>query len=120
MNTCTFIGRLVKDPDLKEKKDFSLYMVNIAIDRSYKGKDGVKKTDFIQVRFLSKHITDFIGKYVKKGQLVSIVASFQNNNYEKDGEMVYQNILMGRELTVLQWNKKEDSASEIELKETPF
>lgn len=126
MNKCFFIGRLTKDPEVNNYSGFSVCIINLAIDRGYKNREGEKITDFLQFVFKSESLMKFIKEYVKKGQLVSIVSRLENSNYEKNGEKVYKNKLVGKELLVLDWNKKNKGGfDDLEIdneipRETPF
>ena len=125
MNKCIFVGRLTKDPEEKVYNEYSFMNITIAIDRPYKNKAGEKLADFLNFKFGFPKSVNFIRKYVQKGQQVSIVASLENNNYEKDGKKVYSNQLNGQEISIVQSMKKEEKSEglqDLELVEsdTPF
>ena len=99
LNQITLMGRLTADPDLrKTPSDISLARFTLAVERDFKDRDGNKQTDFLDV-VAWRSIADFVGKYVKKGQLVCVNGSLQTRSYEdKDGnkrktfEVVAENV----------------------------
>lgn len=86
LNNLSLVGRLTADPELKtvkgkDGKDVSVLRLNIAVDRN--GKDA--GCDFIPVNFW-RGTAEFVSKYFKKGDLISIAGELRQNNYtDKDG-----------------------------------
>ena len=56
MNMVMLIGRLTRDPELKYIPSSGNAVTNfdIAVDRSYQGSDGNKKTDFFKIQVWGK------------------------------------------------------------------
>lgn len=68
MNLFTGVGRLVRDPEIKELNGGKkLCNFSIAISRAY----NKEQTDFINCVVWGKS-ADYFGKYGKKGQLISV------------------------------------------------
>ena len=86
LNNIGLMGRLTADPDLrKTPSDISLARFTLAVERDFKAHDGNKQTDFIDI-VTWRSTADFVGKYVKKGQLICVNGSLQTRTYEdKDG-----------------------------------
>lgn len=51
---------------------------------------------------------EYIEKYAQKGDKVIICGKLQNNNYEKDGQMVYSDVVQVENIELLS-NKKLDN-----------
>ena len=79
-NQINTIGRIAR---IKSFKDVSI--VTVAVDN---GKD--KEGNEIKSTFIDfKCFDDKTVKNLEQGMLVNVFAHFKNNNYEKNGEMVY-------------------------------
>ena len=85
MNNVSLIGRLTKDPEVRlAGEDTKVCNFTLAVNRPYKDAP----TDFIQCQAW-KQQADFIGTYLKKGQLIAVTGSVQTRTYEKDGVTHY-------------------------------
>ena len=49
MNQVVMIGRIVKEPELKETEKGNLCNLTLAVARPYKNEEGVYETDFVDV-----------------------------------------------------------------------
>lgn len=82
LNTITIMGRLVGDPVLRATgTGASVTSFTVAVDRDFKGKDGNKVTDFIDV-VAWKHTAEFVCKYMGKGRMIVVDGNLQTRNYE--------------------------------------
>lgn len=105
MNKCIFIGRLTRPPESKSTQsgkkvvNFSLAINN--------GKD--RDATFVNFQAWEK-TAEIIENYCLKGSQVCVTAALQNNNYEKDGQRVYRDIFVVREIELL--GSKKDSQDE--------
>jgi len=90
LNKVLFIGRIVKDPEVKvTTSGVAVATFSIAVGRNYANTNGEKETDFFNVVAYRK-LAEIIGKYVKKGSLISIDGKIQNRSYEaQDGSKRY-------------------------------
>lgn len=81
MNKCIFTGRITKDPEVKYTTTGKpVVMFNIAVDKQNKDENGNRQADFIPcTAWMTK--ADFIGKYVKKGNMLSIVGRLESRTY---------------------------------------
>lgn len=88
MNKVIMMGRLTKDPEVKQVNDTTLGRFSLAVDRRYK-KEGEATADFFDVTAFGK-LAEFVGKYLHKGTKILLEGEVQNNNYtNKDGQKVY-------------------------------
>ena len=88
MNVVTLVGRLTRDPELKEGTT-SVARFSVAIDRG-KDRDGNDRgTDFPNVVVFGKQ-AESCAKYLEKGRQVAIQGRIQTGSYTKqDGTKVY-------------------------------
>ncbi len=85
INMVMLVGRLVQDPEIVDHDDGKkVSRVTLAVNRKFKGTDGVYHTDFIDCTFWN-HIAKNICEYCSKGDLVGVRGRIQVDNYEKDG-----------------------------------
>lgn len=82
MNKVILLGRLTRDPELKTTQgDISLCSFCIAVSRRY-DRD---KTDFINC-VAWRVAGEMVHKYFKKGDMIGVIGSIQNNDYtDSDG-----------------------------------
>ena len=79
LNTVIIMGRLTATPELKTTKSgLAVTSFTVAVDRAY-GKD--KETDFISCVAWRQN-AEFITKYFGKGQMIALVGSLQQRNFE--------------------------------------
>ena len=89
LNNVSLVGRLTKDPESKViGQGTAVCNFTIAVNRNFKNQDGEVYADFIMCQAW-KGQAEFIGSYIKKGNLVSLTGSIATRNYEKDGNRVY-------------------------------
>lgn len=82
MNDCKFLGRLVKDPELKYTPDGSaLCNFSMAVNRDYKNAEGKYDADFFNFTAWKK-TGEIIQKYVKKGNRLLVNGSLRNRKYQ--------------------------------------
>lgn len=92
VNVSTLVGRLTRDPQIIDNKNGGkTVLFTVAVERSYKDKDGNRPTDFVPVKAFVQDKAKSNGPYdyMKKGQLVAVEAELRSSQYEKDGETVY-------------------------------
>lgn len=93
MNVIILTGRITKDLELRETTSGTkVLQFNIAVQRDYKNKDGIYDADFINCQAFNK-TAEMISKYFKKGSRIGVQGKLQNNNYEKDGVMIYRDLV---------------------------
>lgn len=86
MNQMVLIGRLAKDPEVKELEDGkSVSNITLAVSRSYKNSDGEYETDFISC-VLWDGIAESTAEYCKKGDLIGIKGRIQTRSYTDEEE----------------------------------
>lgn len=92
MNNVSLIGRLTKDPEIrtfgKGKDSTDMCRFTLAV-RDGRDKDGNERTQFISCAAWGA-VCDILEQYVHKGDMLGVDGKIVQNNYEKDGQMVYQ------------------------------
>ena len=89
MNIVIEMGRLTKDPDIRNTGSTTIARFSLAVDRRFK-REGQPDADFFNFVSFGRQ-AEFAEKYLKKGMKVVVQGRLQNNNYQKDGKMVYSN-----------------------------
>jgi single-strand DNA-binding protein len=121
MNKLLVTGRLVADPEVKQAAS-GVLMANIivAVRRDFKDKKtGKYESDFLRFKTFDK-TANFLDSYIKKGAQIEIEGSISNNNYEKDGKMVYQNDFVANRVNILSHPKGQEIEPENDHSEVPF
>lgn len=90
MNRVDLIGRLTKDPDVRQMQSgLNCAQFTLAVYRPYTDKDGNRGADFLPV-VAWRGAAEFVGKWFKKGMRVAVTGSIQTRSYEaKDGGKRY-------------------------------
>lgn len=82
MNNCNFLGRLVKDPEIRYISDGSAVCnFSMAVNRDYKNAEGKYDADFFNFTAWKK-TGEVIQKYVKKGDRLLVYGSLRNRKYQ--------------------------------------
>ncbi len=107
-NTVCLLGRLVKDPELKElESGKKVCNMTIAVQRSYKNADGIYEADFIDCS-LWEGVALNMTQYCKKGDLIAVKGRLQQDKYEKDGEHFSKINVIAEKMTFIATKNKED------------
>lgn len=115
MNKVILVGRLTKDPEIKNTTTGkTVANFTLAVDRRFKNKDGQKEADFVPIIFWEKQ-AEILGQYLSKGSQVAISGRLQVRNYEaQDGQRRYVTEVIGEEFTFLSSPKRESSFKQSE------
>ncbi len=109
LNQIVLVGRLVRDPELREYDGGKYTNITLAVPRSFKNVDGNYDTDFIDCK-LWDGIAENASEFCKKGDLLGIKGRIQTSSYEKDEKKNYVTELIAEKITFLSSakNKKEE------------
>ena len=111
MNNVSLIGRLCKDVELREfgkgKEKGFVTRITLAV-RDGKTAEGEERTQFISCTLWNKS-AEIAHEYCAKGDQVAITGKLVNNNYEKDGETVYQMEVVASSLELIGGRRSEDA-----------
>ena len=115
LNNCTFIGRLVREPEIKTVGEAKNASFTIAVDRRFKSKnENAPTADFIPVS-VWRNTADFVENYFHKGKQVSVVGSLETYSYDKDGEKRYGFRINASEVGFADSVKSEDKPSKGDI-----
>lgn len=82
LNNCTIMGRLTRDPELRQTQGGAVVCnFTIACDRERKDSDGTRKADFINC-VAWRQTAEFVSKYFSKGRMICVVGSLQTRTYQ--------------------------------------
>lgn len=86
MNKVILMGRLTRDPDVKNGETV-VARYTLAVDRKFK-KDGQGEADFLNCVCFGKS-AEFAEKYLKKGTKVAVTGRIQTGSYtNKEGQKI--------------------------------
>jgi single-strand DNA-binding protein len=85
LNQAVLVGRIVREPELKDTEKGKVTNITLAVPRSFKNQNGEYDTDFISC-VLWKGVAESTVEYCKKGDLVGIKGRIQSREYETDEE----------------------------------
>ena len=92
LNQFTLVGRITKTPEMMENQDGSKFaIINLAIPRTFKNKNGEYDTDFIDCT-LWKGIAENTCEYCKKGDVVGIKGRIQNLNNTAQLQLIAEKV----------------------------
>ena len=128
LNRCIIMGRLTYDPELRHTQaGKSVTSITLAVDRDFKGKNGEKETDFIDVVAWG-NTAEFLCNYFSKGRMAVAEGRLQlrdwtdkNGNKRKSAEIQVSNIYFADskkdEYTAPQYPQQSNEFQEIEDEE---
>lgn len=102
LNRVDLMGRLVRDPELRHTgTGTAVTSFSLAVDRDYKGQNGEKGTDFIDI-VAWRNTAEFVSKYFSKGRMAVVSGRLQVRSYtDREGirrrksEVVADNVYFG-------------------------
>lgn len=102
LNRIIIMGRLTRDPELRHTQSGTpVVSFSLAVDRDFKGQDGEKQTDFIDV-VAWRNTAEFVSRYFTKGRMAVAEGRLQIRDWtDKDGnkrrsaEVVADNVYFG-------------------------
>lgn len=111
MNKVILIGRLVKEPELRQMNNGDYFLANaIAVNRDYTNSQGEREADFINfVAF--KKTAELIAKYIAKGDRICLEGRWQRRSYTNNNDQTaYVDELIVEKLDFIQDKKEEKPA----------
>ena len=108
LNRIVLMGRLTRDPELRRTQSgTAVTSFTLAVDRDFKGQNGEKETDFIDIVAWG-NTAEFLCSYFSKGRMAVAEGRLQFRDWtDKDGnkrrnaEIIVSNVHSGdrREIT---------------------
>ena len=86
LNRIVLMGRLTRDPELRRTQSgTSVTSFSLAVDRDFKGQNGEKETDFIDI-VAWRGTAEFVCNYFTKGRMAVVEGRLQIRDWtDKDG-----------------------------------
>lgn len=102
LNRITLMGRLTRDPELRRTQSgTAVTSFSLAVDRDFKGQDGERETDFIDI-VAWRSTGEFVSKYFTKGRMAVVEGRLQicdwtdrEGNKRRSAEVVADNVYFG-------------------------
>lgn len=90
INTVTLIGRLTKDPELRQTAgNTPVLSFTLAVNRNFKNQEGNIEADFINCVIWRKP-AEILAQYTRKGSQIAVRGRLQTRSYDdKTGHRVY-------------------------------
>ena len=109
LNQAVLVGRIVKDPELKNTDKGKVTNITLAVPRSFKNQNGEYDTDFISC-ILWKGVAESTVEYCKKGDLVGVKGRIQTRNVELEDETRKQYVeIVAEKVTFLSSRRQEEA-----------
>lgn len=102
LNKIILMGRLTRDPELRRTQSgTAVTSFSLAVDRDFKGQNGEKETDFIDI-VAWRNTAEFVSKYFTKGRMAVVEGRLQLRDWtDKEGikrrsaEVIADNVYFG-------------------------
>ena len=117
LNTVILMGRLTRDPELKQTpQGISVAQFSLAVDRNYsKGEE--KQTDFINITAW-RSTADFVAKYFTKGQFIALRGRLQTRQWQdQSGQKRYATDVVADEVFFAESRGKAEQTDENPIME---
>ncbi|AWW27359.1 single-stranded DNA-binding protein [Acetobacterium carbinolicum] len=111
MNKVILLGRLTRDPEMKNTTTGkAVTRFSLAVDRRFKNKDGQKEADFINIVVWGKQ-AEFAAQYLTKGSQISLSGRLEARSYEaQDGQRRYITEVVADEINFVSSGQKSSNA----------
>ena len=102
LNKIILMGRLCADPELRRTQSgTAVASFSLAVDRDFKGQNGEKETDFIDI-VAWRNTAEFVSKYFMKGRMAVVEGRLQIRDWKdqngikrRTSEIVADNVYFG-------------------------
>lgn len=119
LNRCEFIGNLGRDPETRYLPDgTAVCNFSIAVNESYKDRNGEKQTKTEWVRMVAwAKLAEICQEYLTKGKQIYAAGKYQTRSWEKDGETKYMTEVRLDKMVMLGGGQKQESRSRNVIEE---
>ena len=116
MNKVVLMGRLTKNPEVRNNSGIKVVRFTLAVDRHFKRQGDEQTADFISCVSFGK-IAEFVEKYLKQGTKIIGSGKIQTGSYtNRNGQKVYTTDVVLEELEFAE-SKSKNGSSPPEPKE---
>ncbi|WP_373481628.1 single-stranded DNA-binding protein [Acetobacterium sp.] len=111
MNKVILLGRLTRDPEMKNTTTGkAVTRFSLAVDRRFKNKDGQKEADFFNIVVWGKQ-AEFAAQYLTKGSQISLSGRLESRSYDaQDGQRRYITEVVADEINFVSSGQKNSTA----------
>ena len=111
MNRVILIGRLTRDPELRNTASgLAVCQITVAVNRRPSQNGAGPEADFISVNVWDKQAEN-VAKYLKKGSQVAVEGRIQTRNYENnEGRRVYVTEVVASNVQFLESKNSQSSS----------
>jgi single-strand DNA-binding protein len=112
MNKVILIGRITKDPELRNTPTgVPVVSFTIAVNRTYQDKNGERQADFINC-IAWRNQAENLARFIKKGAQIAVDGSLQTRSYDdQNGVRRFVTEVMVNQITFLE--AKRDNGNEF-------
>ena len=103
LNSCSFIGRLARDPELRQTSGGPVVNFSIACGDDYKKKTGekVEQTNWINIVAWNR-LAEICAQYLTKGSQIHVSGKMTTRKWQdKDGETKYTTEIVASEMQMI-------------------
>ena len=115
LNQTVLVGRLVREPEVKELEDGKkVSNMTLAIPRSYKNENGEYETDFVDC-VLWNGVAQSTAEYCHQGDVLGVKGRIQTDTYEtEDGTKKKVTQKKTKKISFLSSRSKDREETEVE------
>lgn len=120
MNSVNLIGRLTRDPELRQTNSSALCKIGLALSRRYT-VNGEKReeTSFVDCVIWGKSAEN-AAQYMNKGQRVGVSGSLKQETWEKDGQKHSRLVVNVAQWDLLEKKENGEAPTSSDDGEIPF
>lgn len=116
MNVTILQGRPTRNPEIRrsERTGKVYCYLRLAVDRPYRGKDQLRKTDFFNIVCFDK-LAQTVYNNLAKGALCTVLGRIEQDEFvDKYGDKNERISVLARQITIHEWLRKNRPLSELE------
>jgi len=116
LNRATLIGRVGKDPEIRNFQDTKKASFSLATSENWKDKEGNKKeTTEWHLIVAWSNLAKIIENHVKKGDLIMIEGKITTRTWDKEGQKHYSTEIVANNLLMLGSKPAEAPESNVDF-----
>jgi len=119
LNKIMLIGRLGKDPEVKNAKGLDICNFSIATSKEWKNDAGEKQEETTWHNVVAfKKLAEICGKYLAKGKQCYVEGEIKNSSWEDNGVKKYKTEVVAHSVQFLSDSKSEANETKATKTET--
>ena len=114
LNQAVLVGRIVREPELKNTEKGKVTNITLAVPRSFKNQNGEYDTDFISC-VLWKGVAESTAEYCKKGDLIGLKGRMASKLIDtEEGKKIKKTEVVVEKISFLAVGKQKDAEPDME------